>query len=330
MKKDNFEISNEWKPSNDYKYTILPIISMHPDRESTFHIQLEQGYVDHTMYPFLPGIMVYLHDVHATSIPVESSLYDEDLFIINYCIAGRCEFRVSDSIYRYVRENYTSIGSLTISDLFYYPSDYYLGFEIYIYPKQFTEETRSILHRFHIDIEQLYKKYNNKENLTILETTPQIQRLWMELYHTKSPDPGLISLNVLKILYHLSNQQTIIPANSSYLTQNHAKLAKEVHDILSADLSRHISMREISGQTRVSETSLKNYFSTMFGMTVSEYMRNLRLQKASELLTSTNLPVSEISSICGYSNQGRFAKVFKEYHGMHPLEYRHSQKKDSR
>ena len=94
--------------------------------------------------------------------------------------------------------------------------------------------------------------------------------------------------------------------------------------MLTFDISKHISMREISEKLNVSETSLKNYFSAMFVMTVSDYMRSIRLKKASDLLKNSGLSISDIASSCGYSNQGRFAKVFKEYYGMLPLEYRHA------
>ncbi|HAV90707.1 MAG TPA: AraC family transcriptional regulator, partial [Eubacterium sp.] len=53
-------------------------------------------------------------------------------------------------------------------------------------------------------------------------------------------------------------------------------------------------------------------------------MRILRLKKTAELLLNTNISIAENSEKCGYSNQGRFAKVFKEHFGLLPLEYRHS------
>lgn len=155
--------------------------------------------------------------------------YKNDIFLINYCISGRCEFHVTKDKYLYMKNNYTSIGTLTITDSFYYPTGYYLGFEVYI-----------------------------------------------------------------------------------------------CEDLLTADISKHIPIHEISTHTSISETSLKNYFNSMYGMNVSDYMRILRLKKAAELLLNTNISIAEISEKCGYSNQGRFAKAFKEHFGLLPLEYRHS------
>ncbi len=302
-------------------YTGFPLVF---DDIITLHNEFEDGYVDNTFYPFLPGIYVCLNDVHAKNIPMNNFLSDKKIFLINYCISGRCEFKISDNVYKYVRDNYTSVGSYTVCDEFYYPSGYYLGFEVFIYEDMFTVETRTVLEQFNISLNDLENKYNNKEKLTLLETDISLQRLWLELYNKKNPDIGLIKLNVLKILHHLAHNQSTIPANSSYLTKNQATLAKEVYALLTADISKHISMREISERLNVSETSLKNYFSSMFGTTVSDYMRSLRLKKAAGLLKNSELSISDIASICGYSNQGRFAKIFKEYYGMLPLEYRHA------
>ena len=316
MKKDSFADSFINTFNDNFPIIGEEIITLHHD--------FDEGYIDNTFYPFLPGIYVCLNDVHAKTIPMNAHLSDKALFLINYCISGRCEFMISDNVFKYVKANYTSIGSYTVRDEFFYPSGYYLGFEIFIYKKMFTEETENILNAFHIDIDKLFTKYNNKEKLVLLETDINTEKLWLELYNNRCPDKGLIRLNILKILHSLINNDITTPANSSYLTRNQAGLAKKVQEIISKDISKHISMREISEMYNISETSLKNYFTSMFGMTVSEYMLSLRLEKAARLITDSRLPISEIASLCGYSNQGRFARVFKNHYGMLPLEYRHN------
>ncbi len=283
----------------------------------------ENGYVDMTLYPFLPGIFVALNDVHTDEIPMNGYLNGKDVILMNYCISGRCEFKVSRDAYLYVKDNLTSIGTLVISDSFHYPSGYYLGFEVYIYKKLFTKETEEMLKCFNIDVEKIREKYNNKDCLSILKTDICIQKLWMELYNG-DPDIGMIRLNVLKILHYFSNSSDMVQAHTSYLTREQARIAKSVHDILTEDLSTRIPMREISGQLNVSESSLKNYFSAMYGMPVSEYMKKERLKKAASLLSETRLSISDVAYSCGFSNQGRFAKIFKEEYGAFPLEYRRS------
>lgn len=52
------------------------------------------------------------------------------------------------------------------------------------------------------------------------------------------------------------------------------------------------------------------------------YFRRKRIEKAAELLESTNLKVIEIANIVGYENQGKFARAFAEAYGASPLEFR--------
>lgn len=292
----------------------------------TLHNEFESGYVDNTFYPFLPGIIVCLNDVHASNIPMNNFLIDKNMLLINYCISGRCEFKIAENAYKYVKDNYTSIGTYTVHDSFNYPANYYLGYEIFICKDMFTNETKKTLSSFNIDIDTIYKRYNNKDNLSLIETDIHIQRLWLELYNEKEPDNGLVRINVLKVLHYLTHSKNTVPANSTYLTKNQMRLAKTVHEMLASDLSKRISMREISEKLNVSETGLKNYFTAMYGLCISEYMKSKRLKKATELLKDTSLSICDIATSVGYSNQGRFAKLFKEYYGMSPLEYKHTYK----
>lgn len=45
-------------------------------------------------------------------------------------------------------------------------------------------------------------------------------------------------------------------------------------------------------------------------------------ERSRKLLSDTKRPIAEISEQVGYSNQGKFAAVFKKQLGLSPLEYR--------
>ena len=103
-------------------------------------------------------------------------------------------------------------------------------------------------------------------------------------------------------------------------------IAKRVEKIITSDLRQHHPAWELAAQFSVSETSLKNYFRGVFGQNISIYLREVRMKKAAELLTSTRLSVAEIAELVGYMNQSKFASVFKKQFGLSPLEYRRSKK----
>lgn len=71
------------------------------------------------------------------------------------------------------------------------------------------------------------------------------------------------------------------------------------------------------------------YFSKKFkestGFGFKEYLTNLRLQKAARLLSTTDISITEIAGICGFSDGNYFGDVFRKSFGMSPRNYRKTQ-----
>lgn len=74
----------------------------------------------------------------------------------------------------------------------------------------------------------------------------------------------------------------------------------------------------------------KNYFSHLFkkevGESFTEYLTKYRLEKAKDMLKSTDARVNEIAERVGYENIYYFSNVFKKYFGISPVEYRRGMK----
>jgi len=58
------------------------------------------------------------------------------------------------------------------------------------------------------------------------------------------------------------------------------------------------------------------------GMTFKEYLTSLRMKKAAELLYTTKDSIADIAQACGYRGSSTFYRLFQEYHGMAPGQYR--------
>jgi len=54
----------------------------------------------------------------------------------------------------------------------------------------------------------------------------------------------------------------------------------------------------------------------------AEYLANLRLEKAKELLCNTDMLIKEISVAVGYYDEGSFSRRFKKHTGVTPGQYR--------
>lgn len=78
-------------------------------------------------------------------------------------------------------------------------------------------------------------------------------------------------------------------------------------------------MYEISGKSREHlSRSLKNYY----GVTPSEFIADLRLEYAVNLLLTSNLSVTDICFESGFENLSWFYKQFRQKYGETPADYR--------
>lgn len=69
-----------------------------------------------------------------------------------------------------------------------------------------------------------------------------------------------------------------------------------------------------------------NYVSTLFkkevGITISEYIQQVKINEAKKLIEYSNTPISEICSLLNFTDQSYFTKVFKKHTGITPKQYR--------
>lgn len=85
---------------------------------------------------------------------------------------------------------------------------------------------------------------------------------------------------------------------------------------------RQISLEELIELVHYNKTSLLQRFREVYGTTPRNYIIQIRLQKARELLTDTDYSVSEISDQVGFTSVHYFSRFFKEKEKYSPLEYR--------
>jgi transcriptional regulator GlxA family with amidase domain len=86
-------------------------------------------------------------------------------------------------------------------------------------------------------------------------------------------------------------------------------------------LAPHAVSRAVQ-QSGVPERSLKRRFKQATGLSLMDYLQNLRIEKAKTLLETSDLPVDEISAEVGYDNASFFRRLFKRRCGLAPAAYR--------
>ena len=84
-----------------------------------------------------------------------------------------------------------------------------------------------------------------------------------------------------------------------------------------------LTLAKIAGSAAVSENECLRCFRSMIGSTPIQYVKQVRIQKAAELLASTNRRIADIGAECGFQEMSYFAKTFRELKGCTPGAFRH-------
>lgn len=92
-------------------------------------------------------------------------------------------------------------------------------------------------------------------------------------------------------------------------------------DILLKMLGQPPSLLALSRLIHLNDYKLKIGFKEVFGMTVFEFVRQQRMEKARILLENNSISVSQASSLVGYHNFSHFASLFRKTYGVNPSEY---------
>lgn len=87
------------------------------------------------------------------------------------------------------------------------------------------------------------------------------------------------------------------------------------------NFSSHITLETLARISNYSDRQLMRLFKAAFSVTPNEYIADLRIKKAKQLLELDNLSIGEISWSCGFDDQNYFSRFFKKHTGMTPTGY---------
>ncbi|WP_077616993.1 response regulator [Bacillus sinesaloumensis] len=115
--------------------------------------------------------------------------------------------------------------------------------------------------------------------------------------------------------------QLIIERLAEYRANGVQTLLLKAKEFLDKNYEKSISLDTVAEQVGISSYYLSKLFKERFQHTIIEYLTNIRLEKAKELLLS-RVSLKEIALSIGYKDPNYFSRVFKKELGMSPSEYR--------
>src|ERR1700730_5077711 len=115
------------------------------------------------------------------------------------------------------------------------------------------------------------------------------------------------------------------PKDPEFFCMRQKRVARErverAKELLARDLANPPTLEMLGQEVGCSPFYLSRIFSREVGLTIPQYLRNLRMERAAELLRSGRFNVTEAATEVGYSSLSHFSKAFCETIGCCPVLY---------
>lgn len=97
---------------------------------------------------------------------------------------------------------------------------------------------------------------------------------------------------------------------------------KDVLDYVASNIDKDLTLNNIAKHYDLAPNYFTSVFHNKSGMTLSDAIKMVKLEKASKLLEESSYSISEISALCGFNDPGYFSSVFRSQMKISPYQYR--------
>lgn len=140
------------------------------------------------------------------------------------------------------------------------------------------------------------------------------------------------SYNDLKKLFerlkqHLDSKKKVEQENknkelTSSPNNHYINLVDTIIQYMEKRYAQDISLEDVATYVSMNSAYLSRFFKQQTGKNFLEYLSEIRVEKAKEMLCDPTMKVYEIGQLVGYKSAKHFYKIFKNYVGVTPTEYR--------
>ena len=132
-----------------------------------------------------------------------------------------------------------------------------------------------------------------------------------------------VEFKLLGHLYILFSE--LFDKNESLIGDDKRHVNKAI-EYLETHYQEELKVNDLAKNLLLDRTYLYRLFKQQTGLSIKEYLINLRMEKAKDLIANTNQSIHAISVLVGYTNYLSFSNVFKDKVGMTPNAFRKAQK----
>lgn len=127
-----------------------------------------------------------------------------------------------------------------------------------------------------------------------------------------------VMMTVADVILHenIRHHNTLQPFSGRSVLATGDRSVDQAIALMQANMEFPLPISEIADETQLSKRSLERKFNRRLGTTPNGYYRELRLNKANNLLLNTDLKINEIGLACGFPSG--FTSIYRDTFGMTP------------
>lgn len=145
-----------------------------------------------------------------------------------------------------------------------------------------------------------------------------IEEIYNEYYLRNDGRKTIITCDFLRLCVNLSRLYSF---DSLGADENIINLAKAV-TYIENHFDKKIRISLLAKLSNYSERQFIRVFKETFNSTPTEYIMNIRVKNAKQLLSASNYSITEIAFRCGFGDSNYFSRAFKKSTGVSPTQYR--------
>ncbi|GAE29681.1 response regulator transcription factor [Alkalihalobacillus hemicellulosilyticus] len=182
---------------------------------------------------------------------------------------------------------------------------------------------------------QLYIEDLQQGELSIKAVAKRVEDLMVILRHTLQELGIQIdkryeakqTINTMDIFHYGKEYLHYIDQVMVMLRVNHSqKMLVKVREYIQSHYQHPITLEEVAEQVGLSTFYFSKLFREMFGVTFIQYVTDLRMDRAKQLLIETDQSIKEVCYLVGYKDPNYFSRAFKKYTKDSPKEFKEKQR----
>lgn len=164
------------------------------------------------------------------------------------------------------------------------------------------------------------------KTLSLFKISETLSRKLEEVFFEYEDKKFGVEINIRNILSSvlleiiIENREKLIE-KKTYKNLDNQRI-KGMLDFIQKNYSNELTLKEIGEAVFIGERETLRCFARTIGISPIEYLKKYRVKVAANLLTTTDLPVTEICIQCGFNSPSYFSKSFQRVFNVTPREYR--------